>query len=206
MKKTLVIILSILLFAAAVFGIWKYACHRASVSDTLPGNTIINGVDCSGISKDEAVRKLTDKWNSKDFEIVDGGGTLVVLPMADTVYNIDGKLDSAVKDAGFLKGVAHIFGSSYDIEFPMRVEKTTKEFKRILKDFVAAQNIGKPETKDAYVDLSTTDFNVVPEVYGENIDRKVLKKSVLKHISRGNMQLEFTASDFYEQPDIKSDS
>ena len=206
MKKTLVIILSILLFAAAVFGIWKYACHRASVSDTLPGNTIVNGVDCSGISKDEAVRKLTDKWNSKDFEIVDGGGTLVVLPMADTVYNIDGKLDSAVKDAGFLKGVAHIFGSSYDIEFPMRVEKTTKKFKRILKDFVAAQNVGKPETKDAYVDLSTTDFNVVPEVYGENIDRKVLKKSVLKHISRGNMQLEFTASDFYEQPDIKSDS
>ena len=101
MKKTLVIILSILLFIAAVFGIWKYACHRASVSDTLPRNTIINGVDCSGISKDEAVRKLTDKWNSRDFKIVDSGSTLVVLPMSDTVYNIDSKLDSAVRDAGF---------------------------------------------------------------------------------------------------------
>ena len=67
MKKTLVIILSILLFIAAVFGIWKYACHRASVSDTLPRNTIINGVDCSGISKDEAVRKLTDKMEFQRF-------------------------------------------------------------------------------------------------------------------------------------------
>lgn len=206
MKKTLVIILSILLFISAVFGIWKYACHRASVSDTLPRNTIINGVDCSGISKDEAVRKLTDKWNSRDFKIVDSGSTLVVLPMSDTVYNIDSKLDSAVRDAGFFKGVAHVFGSSYDIEFPMRVKKTTKEFKRTLKNFVNTQNIGKPETKDAYVDLSNTDFNVVPEVYGENIDRRVLKKSILKHMAAGNMQLDFKASDFYKQPDIKADS
>ena len=206
MKKTLVIILSILLFISAVFGIWKYACHRASASDTLPRNTIINGVDCSGISKDEAVRKLTDKWNSRDFKIVDSGSTLVVFPMSDTVYNIDSKLDSAVRDAGFFKGVAHVFGSSYDIEFPMRVKKTTKEFKRTLKNFVNTQNIGKPETKDAYVDLSNTDFNVVPEVYGENIDRRVLKKSILKHMAAGNMQLDFKASDFYKQPDIKADS
>ena len=52
------------------------------------------------------------------------------------------------------------------------------------------------------MDLSNTDFNVVPEFYGENIDRKVLKKSILKHMAAGNMQLDFKASDFYEQPDI----
>lgn len=206
MKKTLVIILSILLFAAAVFGIWKYACHKASVSDTLPQNTIINGVDCSGISKEEAVLKLTDKWNSKDFKIVGKDGALAVLPMQDTVYSIDDKLDSAVKDAGFFKGIAHIFGSAYDIEFPMKVKKTTSEFKSELKSFVKAQNIGKPKTHDAYVDLSTADFNVVAEVYGENIDRKTLKKSILKHIAAGNMTLDFTASDFYKQPEITKDS
>ena len=206
MKKTLVIILSILLFAAAVFGIWKYACHKASVSDTLPQNTIINGVDCSGISKEEAVLKLTDKWNSKDFKIVGKDGTLAVLPMQDTVYSIDDKLDSAVKDAGFFKGIAHIFGSAYDIEFPMKVKKTTSEFKSELKSFIKAQNIGKPKTHDAYVDLSTADFNVVAEVYGENIDRKTLKKSILKHIAAGNMTLDFTASDFYKQPEITKDS
>ena len=206
MKKTLIIILSILLFAAAVFGLWKYACHKASVSDTLPQNTIINGVDCSGISKEEAVRKLTDKWNSKDFKIVSGDSTLAVLPMQNTVYSIDDKLDSAVKDAGFFRGIAHIFGSAYDIEFPMKVKKTTKEFKSELKNFVKVQNIGKPKTQNAYVDMSTTDFNVVPEVYGENIDRKTLKKAVLKCVAAGKKKLDFTASDFYKQPDIKKDS
>ncbi len=206
MKKTLIIILSILLFAAAVFGIWKYACHKASVSDTLPQNTIINGVDCSGISKEKAVRRLTDKWNSEDFKIVSEDGTLAVLPMQNTVYSIGNRLDSVVKDAGFFRGVAHIFGSSYDIEFPMKVKKTTKEFKSELKNFVKAQNVGKTKSKNAYVDMSNTDFNVVAEVYGENIDRKALKKAVLKRVAAGKMQLDFTASDFYKQPKKQSSS
>ena len=206
MKKALVIVLCILLFCAAAFGIWKYACHKASASDTMPKNTIINGIDCSEISKADALEQLTDKWNSEDFVITDGSNTLAVLPMQGTVYNIESRLNSAVSDAGFFRGIAHIFGSAYDIEFPMRVQKTTRAFKNTLTTFVEAQNIGRLQTKDAYVDLSDTDFNVVPEVYGDNIDKKTLKKSILKSIAAGNMQLEFTASEFYEQPDITADS
>ncbi len=206
MKKALFIILIILLFAGAVFGIWEYTCHKAYSSDVLPQNTIINGVDCSVISKDEAARKLAKKWNSNNFKIVDGSSTLVTLPLKNTVYSIDSKINNLVRNAGFFKGVAHIFGYTYDIEFPMKVKKTTDDFKQTLKTFVSNQNAGKSHTQDAYVDLSSTDFNIVPEIYGENIDRRALKKAILKHIAAGNMQLDFNASDYYEQPKVKSDS
>jgi len=61
-------------------------------------------------------------------------------------------------------------------------------------------------TADAYVDLSNHDFKIVPEVYGNNIDRQLVKSTILKKIAAGKWKLNYKEENFYEQPKLKKGS
>ena len=67
MKKfiTTVSILIILFIIITVCGTFAYAKSDDYSSDSFPESTMINGIDCSGLTYDEAVSKLTEEWNKK---------------------------------------------------------------------------------------------------------------------------------------------
>ena len=51
-------------------------------------------------------------------------------------------------------------------------------------------------TKNAYVDKSSTDFPIVPEVYGTSVDVEKLGKAVVDKIGNKEWQLEYEASTY----------
>ena len=71
MKKIIITVLIIILAIMAIIGCATFAYSKSDdyKSDRFPDSTQINGVDCSGLTYDQAGEKLTEKWNAKHIVI-----------------------------------------------------------------------------------------------------------------------------------------
>ena len=74
MKKILIVLLFMLLALAGLCGFAIYKNHNTGGYAI---NTVINGVDCSGLSASQAEKKLVGIWNRKGFKIVNEGKEIV---------------------------------------------------------------------------------------------------------------------------------
>ena len=84
MKKFAVTLLILVLLAAAVLAgaTIVYAGTDEYKNDVFPENTTVNGVDCSGLTYDEAAVKLTSEWNKKHI--------IITGPLSDTIADYTG--------------------------------------------------------------------------------------------------------------------
>ena len=69
MKKILIPIVIVLCLAGSGYGLWKYMDAGVLSSNQLPQKTTINGVDCSGLTTDEAKEALVKEWNFRSFTL-----------------------------------------------------------------------------------------------------------------------------------------
>ena len=207
MKKKVIIVLcaAAAVIAVALF-IWLYQCHSFSEKDSFSDRIYINGTDCSMLLKSDAKELLTDNLNSDDFSIVRNGVTIGTIPSENLTYDIEDALDSILKDAGFFTWLGYVFGGSISSEVPMIIDDAPDDFKAEIRAFVKKYNAGRTKSRNAYVDMSTTEFNVVPEVYGNTISRKLLTADITEHISAGEMSLDFNAEAYRTSPKVTSDS
>ena len=51
--------------------------------------------------------------------------------------------------------------------------------------------------------MSNHDLEIVSEIYGNNIDKKMVKTTILDMIAEGNWELDYNETNFYEQPKVK---
>lgn len=205
-KKILIAAAAAVILIGGSIALYSSSQTKWANSRVMPDNITINGIDVSGMAKKEAKKLLTEKSNSKDFVIKEEGSSKAVLPLEGTKYKIMSKLDSCVKDAGYFSCIAHLFGKKYDLEIPMKFSSTTDEFKSALAAFEDARDEGRTVTSDAYVDLSSTEFKVVPEVYGTNIDRAKLKQDIRTALSSGSHSLDFNEEEYIDVPEVTKDS
>lgn len=206
MKKVLIPIIIVLILAGGGFAVWHTLQENVFSAETFPQKTIINKVDCSGLTANEAEEKLTETWNSNSFTFTSKGSELGTIKDLNFTYAIHDSL-SNLKKEHFLKAAAnHFFKSDFDVEMDMPVKKVNKSFQRALKnaDYLKEKDIVK--TKDAYIDVTTEDFQIVPEVYGNNVDYKALTEAVTKSVAGGKFEMEYVTSKFYEKPEITEDS
>ncbi|MBQ1471715.1 MAG: L,D-transpeptidase, partial [Eubacterium sp.] len=88
--------------------------------------------------------------------------------------------------------------------------KPINQDKNFNKQFAALDIVkhakGTEETKNAYVDLTTHDFNVVSEVYGNGIDTRKLKQALMDSVGANEMEFQYDPDDFRLQPTIKANS
>jgi len=75
MKKVLTAFLIIIIVLASGLGLATvgYSATSSYNSDKLPKNTYINGVDCSGLTYEQASDKLSEVWNTRSIVVT---GTL----------------------------------------------------------------------------------------------------------------------------------
>ncbi len=94
---------------------------------------------------------------------------------------------------------------SYSIAMTAKASSRSfdRQFRRL--SFVK-DNKYTTKTRNAYVDLTSSDFKIVKEVYGDNLDKSKLKKALLSAIARNKMKFSYTAADYYEKPTVLSDS
>ena len=207
MKKFLIPLIIVLCLAGGGFAVWNVLEANVFSVDQFPQKTTISGVDCSGLTTEKAKEKLIKEWNSKVFSFTRQSKELGAISDLHFDYDIDNEIASVKKDHFFSAALNYFFHADFDVSMDMTVKKVNKAFKKELKSADYLKESGDPvETKDAYVDLSSEDFKIVPEVQGNNIDYDILLKKITGLIAKNQFTLEYKASDFYQKPKVTSDS
>ena len=208
MKKlaVIVIILVVLAMAAFIGASVAYSSSSDFRSDSFPENTTINGVDCSGLTYDEAEAKLTEAWNDKHI-IITGKLSETVADFTDLgcTYDIADALRSAKDDNKLRAAANHFLGSPLNISFPMTVDTYSEDFKeRVITSPFLKQDEARA-SEDAYVDITDPDFPIVPEVYGDKPDADKFFADLIHHIQTGEIKFTYDEQQYYSMPKVTSE-
>ncbi|MBR3785378.1 MAG: L,D-transpeptidase family protein [Firmicutes bacterium] len=206
MNKKTKIIIAIVLGIALIAGGWLYIDYKMYCKTYLPNNTVINGIDCSGMTTKMAKKALTKKWNQQDFVVKENGETLAVIKDMKFVYDIGGELEE-LRERNYKFPLYIILCKKYEnVTIPMKPAQLTDAFKEQVDALPIYEQENEVQTEDAYVDMSNHDLEIVPEVYGNNIDKKLVKTTITDLIAADTWELNYKEENFYEQPKLTKDS
>lgn len=206
MNKKTKIILSVVLVCAVAVGGWKYMEYKGYCETHFPSNTIINGMDCSGMTKNEARKVLTTEWNKQEFQIIEKGQTIAMLKDMEFDYAIGDQLQEILDNGHKFPVFTTLFKKNDELVVAMNPSKWTSSFNQQISDLPIYDQEEPVTTENAYVDMSNTKFEIVPEVYGNNIDKAKLKQHIGDLIAEGVWTLDYVEKDFYTLPTLKTDS
>lgn len=206
MKKIIIPIVIVLCLAGGSFAVWNVLEANVFSKDRFPQKTFINDVECSGMTTEQAKETLVKEWNSRRFYFTSKDKTLGSVGGMKFTYDIDDSLKELKKSNFFKTASNYFFHSDFDVDMDMTVKKVNKGFKKKLKKEAYLKEDKITKTRDAYVDLSTADFRIVPEVYGNNTDYNALSAKIAELMAEDTFTMEYKTSDFYKQPDITADS
>ena len=177
MNKKTKIIVSIALAVALIAGGWLYVDYKMYCKTYFPNNTVINGIDCSGMTPEMAKKALTKEWNKNSFVVNENGTELAVIEDMNFAYDIDGELE-ALRERNYKFPLYILSCKKYeDLTIPMKPAKLTDSFKEQVEALPIYEQENEVQTEDAYVDMSNHDLEIVPEVYGNNIDKQPVQSS-----------------------------
>lgn len=208
MKKffTVILIIIILLIGTAAGAIFAYSKSSDYNSDSFPENTAINGIDCSGLTYDEASSKLTKEWNKKHITVTGQlNNDIETFTDFGCTYDIDNALKKAKSDNMIFAAANHFVSSPLVIQIPMVVDEYSDDFKKRVISSSFLNSDDDTVSKDAYVDISKEDFPIVPEVYGTKPDSEKFFNDLLHHIQTGEVKFIFDEKDYYDLPKVTAD-
>ncbi len=207
MKKILIpIIIVLVCLAGGGYAVWHSLESSVFAADEFADNITINGVDCSNLTKKQAEKKLVKEWNSKKFHFEENGTEIGSIDDLNFTYDLQPELDKVMREHPFASAFNHFFSADFDVSMKMPVKKVSKSFAKDLKKADYLQEDKIRETKNAFVDISSGDFKIIPEVQGNNVDYDVLTEAITDLVAAGTFTMDYKASDFYEQPKITADS
>ena len=206
MNKKTKIVLSVILVCVLAFGGWKYVEYKGYCETHFPSNTIINGVDCSGMTKAEAKNVLTSQWNEQEFQIIENGETIATLKDMQFEYAIGKQLQEIMDNGHKLPVYTTLFKKNAELVVSMKVSKWTDSFNEQITALPIYDREEPVTTENAYVSMETNKFEIVPEIYGNNTDVKKLKKAIAAKIAEGTWTLDYVEKDFYTLPTLTTES
>ncbi len=208
MKKTLLILAAIVVCLAAAAGVATivYAFSDEYQADSMPDRMTINGVDCSGLTYEEAEAALTESQNASHLQVVGKlGETLADYTDFDCTYDIEEQLKEVKKDHLIAAALGHYFRLPISARIAMNVSECSDDFADRVKNSAFLQHGTITETRDAYIDMDDPSFPIIPEVYGNKTDEEAYLNDILHAISIGNTRFEFDENAYYSKPKVKSD-
>lgn len=207
MKKVVTVIVVAVVCVAAGFGIYFHSDHYKEMASHYPDNTYINGVDCSGLTVDQAEKKLTKKWQGRTFVINKDGAQAASISLAGVNFDIKDSLKEQLGTNFF--HVMRQNTSKSKKEFAVSMKMDHADQKKVKNDIRNSSFLDidyKVKTKDAYVDMSDTKFRIVKEVQGDNVDKDKVADTAVKDIAKGDFSMDFKASKFAAKPKVTADS
>lgn len=199
-KKTLLIV-----FVVCLALITFFICDYKYNPTTFQQGLTINGVDCSGLTKEEAKKLLIKKWNLKKFNIKKDGKVVDTINNLDLSYDINSELDYQL-DPGLLTLASRkIRFSSKNVLIEMTVKNSGKKFdSEFNKLSILKQPKNTVKSENAYVDLNSSTYEIVKEVYGVDIDNNLVKEGIFRAIANGKFSMDFLENNYYAKPKILS--
>lgn len=208
MKKFVITIsiIILLLIATIAGGTLVYSKSDDYSSDKFPANTTINGIDCSGLTYEQTLSKLTEEWNKK-YIVVTGQLNDDIATFTDfgCTYDISGKLRDAKSRYRVFAAANHFVSTPLVIQIPMVVEEYSDEFKQRVVTSPFLNSDDDTVSRDAYVDITRENFPIVPEVYGTRPNGEKFFSDLLHHIQTGEVKFLFDAKDYYTLPEVTAE-
>jgi hypothetical protein len=199
-KKGLIVLLAVV---CACLGL----NHFVFDADKFISGSTINSIDVSGLTAKQAEGKLIKTWKSKTLTIKQDGEEVGSFSKINFNYNISDDVEK-VLHPGFPQTVRRTFKKE-ERQYKIKALPTasTEKFNKQFKDLSIVKNhkTTKKE-KNAYVDLSTRDFKVVPEVYGDRLNETKLKNALTAALTSEKKEFDYNPEEYYIQPKIKKDS
>ncbi len=205
MSKNILVLVGIVSLVLLMFGFYGFIENQTKLVGSYSSHTIINGVDCSGLSIDEADTLLTKEWNSKTYVINADGKYIGNLRNLTFEYAIADQLHRVQVHSSMSSLLTWLPQEHGHIYLPMTINHVDKAFLEQLNDLRLLKQPHYVETKNAYVDMSTPFLPIVKEVYGNQIDKEVLFDKIISDIEMGVFVLNAAKDDFYVKPTVFSD-
>ena len=200
-EKIIPAVIAVLVFCGGFYAHLHTDGYKFKASH-LPANTYINGVDCSEMSKDEAIRALTNKWNSHKIVVKRGGNSVATFALDKIQYDIGDDIDGLI-GTNFYRVLKNHSGTKKK----EHVIKMTPLNPEVLDKAVLGHKfLDIPytvKTKNAYVNMDNTKFRVVKEVYGDNVDKDKVLATIKAGIPDGKFSMKFDPKKYKDLPEIK---
>lgn len=205
MKKLAVIIATIIiLIIAAISAVTITYLKSANIDfDRFPDNTTINGIDCSGLTCEQAETKITKHWNSRHIEV-----TCSLNVRSDSFtdfgyeYDLTDSLEKLASSSVIKAALNHYLGLPFDLKIPMKVESYDKNFKQEVLDSPVFKIENITKSTSAYVDLSDPDFPIVDHVFGNEPDMERVFDDLTESISNGDITFVFDERKYSKIPEV----
>ena len=146
------------------------------------------------LSKDILKHNLTNNKEPKVLAELSGLGIS---------YDIKDKLNSELNPSLLKTFLRKLHIISNNINVYMEVKKVDKTFDNQFSNLkIFKESDDTIITKNAYIDLNSDNFDIVKEVYGNNIDKELVKSRILDNISKGEFNLYYSKKEFYDKPEV----
>ena len=205
--KKVVIGTAIVLGALVLAGGGFYGWKAFSYKDRFYEKTVINQVDCSNLTVDEAEELIRKRLEDYELAIHFRGDKTVVVTGEDINYHYvsDGKIQMIKEEQNPLFWIKGLFKESeYEVGEEIQYEESMLQEKlNSLQELNTAQMIAPA---DAYVDYKENAFVVVDEVEGNTLKPEDVFAAAKKAIAEGATELNLEEQDFYEKPKVLRDN
>lgn len=202
-KKIVIAVIVVLLLAVA--GAYGAGVHYFT-SHFLPGSSI-NGLNCSYLTEEETEEMIADEIATYTLTIREMDGKEEKLVAADLglAYEPDGTVRELLthqqKWTWFL---------NFRKEKKYHLTASTTYSKEVLEASVEALDCFQPENvvepQDAYMRETAEGYEIVPEVEGNKVSARRLKRLVRQAVENAGTEIDLVAEECYYKPEIYSDN
>ena len=203
LKKILAVVA--ILTVLAVFSVYNLNKEILALDKFQDGSSV-NGIDVSNLNAKQTKAKLTKAWNKHEIKIIHNGKKIGLIKNFDLVYDVDEQIEEAL-NPGFIRKVGRTISKTYRKYNIKMNAKPSKAFHGQFEKLSVVKNgKGKTRTRNAYVNLNNTKFEVVKEVFGDSLDSRKLEKAILDAIARGDREFKYIPGKYFSVPTIRANS
>ena len=197
-----------LLVAAGAGGLFWFSAGKAKYDGRFLENTTINGANVSGMTPEEAsveVRQSSDTPDVITLTKPDKTDVRIALKDIGGTDNIDKSIEDLYRDQdhnGWFKAKTQPSEYSFKVEFNFDEDKFYKQVETKIVN-VKSTDV----SKNAYIEKTTSGFQIVPEVVGTSIDDdkvQALYDYIQGFLDRGKYSIDLTNCNCYALPEVKA--
>ena len=168
--------------------------------------TVINGLNCAGLSVDQVKEKIQSQILSYTLTLEERGGQTEQLTgdQLQLKYVDDRKVEALMEEQNPFTWPIYIVKQN-NHEMAANISYSEETMTQLLDALQCFQpeNVTAPE--DAKITDNGTAFEITPEVEGNTLKREETKQAVREAIDTGKSELNFEEAGLYEAPSVRSD-
>ncbi|NCB92921.1 MAG: hypothetical protein EOM40_10250 [Clostridia bacterium] len=169
--------------------------------------TTINGIDCSNKTVAEVKENIQEEIGTYKLRIteIDGKTETIAAGQLNLTYVDDSKVDDLMKEQNQWKWIT-AFSNKNTYELSCNTSYDADLVDGILNDMSCFQEENITAPADAYVQENGSQYEIVPEVEGNTLDREKVKAAVVDALDNGKTDINLEELGCYLKPSVYKDN